>query len=113
MKRVRFVSPRVARKNLEDKGLPARNKEEFSSQKIVRPLIKKQVTVYKGANRFFLTKKEAAIHEAKRMLKNLCDCTWDHYGEYDPCRYHAMSSEKWLRLRNRIALIILKEWNKK
>jgi hypothetical protein len=118
MKRVKFVSPRVARKNYEDKHLPMRSKEDVKFQRILRPLIKKHVTVYKGGNRYFLTKKEAATYEAKRILKNLCDCDYSppsYYGpggEYEPCRYHAMSADKWIRLRNRIANIILKEWGR-
>lgn len=117
MRRETFVIPRRVRKKLEDKHLPTRDRSGDNIFRMVirKPLVKKTTTVYKGWKKFFLTKKEAARYEAKMLLRSQCNCEGHHrIYDYDwsPCRYHAMSSEKWLRLRDKIMWRILIHWGK-
>ncbi len=85
------------------------------------PMVK-TMKMFKGGKRWCRTKKQASIHEARQILLSQCNCSFrgaqwgnpmESYGiDGYVCRYHDMDVASYLKLRNRIARIILKNWKR-
>lgn len=72
------------------------------------------VTVYEGDGRRWFSLRSAAHAEAKRALRDRCDCYYEmDTGACQTCKYHAMPPARWLRIRDTLARFIIANYKRR